>query len=81
MRIQLSLSLILLLALCSPLLGNAAGDETQVFTISGKVFDSEGNPADSTSIRVDSMASVWSSDGRIQFLGFRKVSIPFEHIL
>ena len=38
MRIQLSLSLILLLALCSPLFENAAGDEAQVFTISGKVF-------------------------------------------
>ena len=69
MRTQISLSMILLLALCSPLFGNAAGDEAQVFTISGKVFDSEGNPADSTSIRVDTMASVWSSDGTYSVSG------------
>ena len=69
MKIELSLSLILLLAVCMPLCGTVAGNETQEFTISGFVYDSEGNPAESTSIRVDSMPSVWSNNGEYTVTG------------
>ena len=69
MKIELSLSMILLLAVCTPLCGTVAGDENQEFTITGFIFDSEGNPAESTSIRVDSMASVWSDNGEYTVTG------------
>ncbi len=54
-----------------------AENENVTFTLSGNVYDQNGNIADSTSIKVDSMNSVWSNltDGSYEFTGIS----PGEH--
>lgn len=51
------------LALFAPFIASGDPASAETFTISGFVFDEAGNSADSTSIKVDSMSSVWSDDG------------------
>ncbi len=60
----------------SPLIVHAEGENVS-YTLSGNVYDQNGNIADSTSIKVDSMTSVWSnvSDGSYEFTGIS----PGEH--
>ncbi|MBA46050.1 MAG: hypothetical protein CMB31_05630 [Euryarchaeota archaeon] len=60
----------------SPLIVQAEGENVS-YTLSGNVYDQNGNIADSTSIKVDSMSSVWSnlSDGSYEFTGIS----PGEH--
>ena len=50
-------------ALFAPFTASSEPSSTETFTISGFVFDEAGNSADSTSIKVDSMSSVWSDGG------------------
>ena len=54
-----------------------AQDENVTFSLSGNVYDHDGNIASSTSIKVDSMASIWSNlnDGSYEFSGIS----PGEH--
>tara|TARA_B100000900_G_scaffold123763_1_gene104397 strand:- start:10130 stop:12493 length:2364 start_codon:yes stop_codon:yes gene_type:complete len=49
--------------------------EQELFTLSGNVFAKDGNLADSTSIKVDSMPSIWSENGNYVFSGIS----PGEH--
>ena len=51
------------LALFAPFTASGDPASAETFTISGFVFDEAGNSADSTSIKVDSMPSVWSDAG------------------
>ena len=54
-----------------------AENENVTFTLSGNVYDQNGNIAASTSIKVDSMSSSWSNltDGSYEFTGIS----PGEH--
>ena len=53
-----------------PVSAFAEDDETpSFFSLTGNVYDSEGNPAGDTSIKVDSMSSSWSEDGSYNFSG------------
>lgn len=57
-------------------LGVASGDsEDPTFTLTGQVYTSEGEPAGSTYVRVDTMESVLSVDGSYSFPGI----VPGEH--
>ena len=51
---------LLLCSLCMAMVASA--DESPTFRLTGKVYDANGLVADSTSIKVDSSASVWSDD-------------------
>ncbi len=65
----------LIFCIVSPLI-SAEDSESETFTLSGKVFDQEGNLAGSTSIKVDSLASSWSDEeGNYVFSGIT----PGEH--
>jgi len=44
-------------------------DAPSFFSLTGNVYDSAGNPAAETSIKVDSMSSSWSEDGSYNFSG------------
>ena len=55
-----------LLSIFSPI-ATAQDDVVELYTLTGKVFDSEGNPGAETSIKVDSMTSSWSEDGHYTF--------------
>ena len=74
MRIGILLVSILLISFFSPVSTSEETDQ-QTFTLSGNVFSSSGNPANSTSIKVDSMESTWSSNGAYSFAGIT----PGEH--
>lgn len=74
MRSGLLLVPIILLSLLSPVYNSEDSDE-ETFTLSGNVFTSDGHPANSTSIKVDSMQSSWSSNGAYSFEGVT----PGEH--
>ena len=52
-----------------PLSVDADDSEEETFTLSGSVFDSNGDPAAETSIKVDSMTSSWSEGGNYSFEG------------
>ena len=52
-----------------------AENDSETFTLSGFVYNSDGNLASSTSIKVDSMTSVWSENGEYSFSGIT----PGEH--
>ena len=57
-------------------LGVASGDsEDPTFTLTGQVYTSEGEPAGSTYVKVDTMESVISVDGSYSFPGI----VPGEH--
>ena len=49
--------------------------DQELFTLSGNVFAEDGNFANSTSIKVDSMTSTWSENGSYVFSGIT----PGEH--
>lgn len=74
MRIGIILVTIFLISLLSPV-STSEDSEQHAFTLSGNVFSSGGQPANSTSIKVDSMESTWSSEG---FYSFEGIS-PGEH--
>lgn len=65
--------LLLISIVLAPL--NVSGEDDESFTLSGFVFASDGNFANKTSIKVDSMASVWSENGSYTFSGIS----PGEH--
>lgn len=52
-----------------PLSVDADDSEEETFTLSGSVFDINGDPAAETSIKVDSMTSSWSEGGNYSFEG------------
>ena len=54
---------------------NVHGENDETFTLSGFVFTYDGELANKTSIKVDSMASVWSENGSYTFSGIS----PGEH--
>ena len=59
---------LMMCSLCMAMVASAV--EPQTFTLSGKVFDAEGAIAGSTSIKVDSSASIWSdAEGNDVFVG------------
>ncbi|MCP2503684.1 MAG: carboxypeptidase-like regulatory domain-containing protein [Candidatus Poseidoniaceae archaeon] len=59
-----------LLMLCSLSLSLISAEESETFTLTGQVYDIDGNIADRTSIKVDSMTSSWSdSEGNYTFSG------------
>ena len=70
------LTVVLLMLL--PLLSGASlaqDSEQDLYGISGNVYDSEGDLAGATSIKVGSMNSIWSTDGSYSFDGIP----PGEH--
>ena len=59
---------LMMCSLCMAMVASA--DEPQTFTLSGNVYDAEGAIAGSTSIKVDSSASIWSdAEGNYVFEG------------
>jgi len=74
MRIGILLASIFLISFISPVSMSEDSDQ-HTFTLSGSVFSSNGQPANSTSIKVDSMESTWSSNGIYSFEGI----VPGEH--
>ena len=48
-----------------PLSVDADDSELETFTLSGNVYNSNGDLAAETSIKVDSMTSSWSDNGNI----------------
>ena len=62
------LAIIILLSLFSSV-SQSEDNVEQKFTLSGNVFTSDGQAANSTSIKVDSMESSWSSNGIYSFEG------------
>ena len=69
-------SIFLAIVIFSPMVVQAE-NENVTFTLSGNVYDQNGNIAASTSIKVDSMTSSWSNltDGSYEFTGIS----PGEH--
>lgn len=59
---------ILLMLLISPVV-QSEDDEGSTFSLTGSVFTFDGSPANSTSIKVDSMQSSWSDNGLYVFHG------------
>ena len=61
----------------SPVVVQCRNENDVTFTLSGNVYDQNGNIAASTSIKVDSMDSSWSNitDGSYEFTGIT----PGEH--
>lgn len=58
------------LLLCSLSLPLISAEEPETLTLTGKVYDIDGNIAERTSIKVDSMTSSWSdSEGNYTFSG------------
>ena len=58
------------LLLCSLSLPLISAEEPETLTLTGKVYDIDGNVAERTSIKVDSMTSSWSdSEGNYTFSG------------
>ncbi len=68
MKNGITLLAIFLLSLVTPICASEQSDQ-QKFTLSGNVYTSNGEAANSTSIKVDSMQSSWSSDGQYSFEG------------
>ena len=63
------LTVVLLMLL--PLLSGASlaqDSEQDLFSIYGNVYDSEGELAGATSIKVGSMNSIWSTDGILSLI-------------
>ena len=54
---------------------NVHGENDETFTLSGFVFTYDGELANKTSIKVDSMASVWSENGSYTFSGSLKHTV------
>lgn len=52
-----------------PLSVDADDSELETFTLSGNVYNSNGDLAAETSIKVDSMTSSWSDNGNYEFEG------------
>ena len=67
--IQSVLIVTCLLLVMVPLSADAEEPVEETFTLSGNVFDSNGDPAAETSIKVDSMTSSWSEGGNYSFEG------------
>ena len=59
----------------APLEVSADNPESEIYTLSGYIYTADGQLANSTSIKVDSMASVWSQDGYYEYSGIT----PGEH--
>ena len=66
---------LLLVTIFSIPLTSAEDSDEQLYTLSGKVFDADGQLANKTSIKVDSMTSTWSENGSYVFSGIT----PGEH--
>ena len=49
-------------------LAEETGEES-LFSLTGNVYDADGNPAAETSIKVDSMSSSWSENGSFAYEG------------
>jgi len=58
-----------LLLVMVPLSADADDSELETFTLSGNVYNSNGDLAAETSIKVDSMTSSWSDNGNYEFEG------------
>ena len=69
--------LLLIIVVFSPVVVQAEQENDVTFTLSGNVYDQNGNIAALTSIKVDSMDSSWSNitDGSYEFTGIT----PGEH--
>ena len=67
--------LLLLSIIVVPLTAVADNHEGETYTLSGYIYTADGQLANSTSIKVDSMASGWSQDGYYEYSGIT----PGEH--
>ena len=70
---------LLAMSLVVPLstLAEDTSSSEETFRIYGSLFDSNGEIADSTSMKVDSLDSVWSVDGEYELNGIT----PGEHVI
>jgi len=67
---------IFMLSIIVPLnMASADNHEAETYTLSGHIYTAEGQLANSTSIKVDSMASGWSQNGYYEYSGIT----PGEH--
>ena len=73
MKAKILSVLLLTSVILAPL--NVSAEEEETFTLSGFVFTYDGDLANETSIKVDSMTSVWSENGSYTFSGIS----PGEH--
>ena len=73
MKAKILSVLLLTSVILAPL--NVSAEEEDTFTLSGFVFTYDGDLANETSIKVDSMTSVWSENGSYTFSGIS----PGEH--
>ncbi|MBN17091.1 MAG: hypothetical protein CMB37_02890 [Euryarchaeota archaeon] len=75
MRVAQLISTLLIVSIISAPMSVSADGNAETFTLTGHVYDSDGQLAGSTSIKVDSMTSSWSEDGSYMFSGIT----PGEH--
>ena len=78
-RYTLFVALLLATSLAIPLstLAEDTSSSEETYRIYGSVFNSNGGAADSTSLKVDSLDSVWSVDGSYELNGIT----PGEHVI
>tara|TARA_B100000459_G_scaffold122835_1_gene75445 strand:+ start:1331 stop:3685 length:2355 start_codon:yes stop_codon:yes gene_type:complete len=78
-RYTLFVALLLATSLVIPLstLAEDTSSSEETYRIYGSVFNSNGEAADSTSLKVDSLDSVWSVDGAYELNGIT----PGEHVI
>ena len=78
-RYTLFVALLLATSLVMPLstLAEDTSSSEETYRIYGSVFNSNGEAADSTSLKVDSLDSVWSVDGAYELNGIT----PGEHVI
>ncbi|MDE0858127.1 MAG: carboxypeptidase-like regulatory domain-containing protein [Candidatus Poseidoniaceae archaeon] len=68
--IKAKATLLVALMLCSLIVSMVSAEEPETFTLTGRVYDVNGEIADSTSIKVDSLTSSWSdTNGTYVFEG------------
>ena len=75
MRATRLISIILIVSIISAPVNVSADDQEETFTLTGSVYTGDGQAADRTSIKVDSMDSSWSENGEYVFSGIT----PGEH--
>ena len=75
MKASQLICLVLIVSIISAPVSVSADDHEETFTLTGSVYSGDGQPAGSTSIKVDSMDSSWSENGQYSFSGIT----PGEH--
>ena len=78
-RYTFVVALLLATSLVIPLstLAEDTPSSEETYRIYGSLFNSNGDLADSTSMKVDSLDSVWSVDGEYELIGIT----PGEHVI